>query len=185
MGVRKSNALRAVGQLDELDAAELLIENAQLRDELARKDAELQRLWRLLGDPDRLRSRLLRVLAHAQKPILVAAGAAGAAFLVAMTTPLDEDLASFIRRVFAGDEVTAPAPGLPVYAAAPRIIYRDREVVVPSPFPSPVFVPGPAPSPSTLVEAAMGAPGRKHCPTTPPSPPPRCPPSPAPSSRPS
>src|SRR5262249_24995646 len=107
-----------------------MAENAQLRTELARKDAELRRLWLLLGDPKRLQSRLLRILAHAEKPILVAAGAAGVAFLIAMTTPLDEQLAGFIQRVFAGDQITAPpTPAPAIHEAATRVVYRDREVI--------------------------------------------------------
>src|SRR5262249_19630063 len=125
--------------------------------------------------PDRLQSRLLRILAHAQRPLLVAAGAAGVAFLIAMTTPLDEQLAGFIQRVFAGDQPAATAPAPAIHEAATRVEYRDREVIVPSPFPSPVFIPGPVPSLATMAETAMKASTRKHCPTAPPSPPPRCP----------
>src|SRR5262249_44131469 len=105
-----------------------MADNAQLRQELAGKDGELRRLWLLLGDPKRLQSRLLRILAHAEKPLLVAAGAAGVAFLIAMTTPLDEDLAGFVQRVFAGDQVGAPAP--PTRVAPPRVLHRDHELIV-------------------------------------------------------
>src|SRR5262249_34282364 len=116
--------------------------------------------------------------AHAQKPILVAAGAAGVAFIIAMTTPLDERLAGFIQRVFAGDQAMPAAPP-PTHEMAPRVVYRDPEVIVPSPGAAPAPAPTPSPGPALDVAPAMLK--RKHCPTTPPSPPPRCPEAPRPS----